>query len=91
MRQAKDEKVIDALAAEIRARRSLLSLSQEELAHRADVHRTFVAKLELAKNQPSLSVLFRLANALEVDPEELVAGIVRRQRIVGRNDSGTRA
>lgn len=55
---------MEAFAAELRARRSALGLSQEELAHRAGVNRTYVAKLELAQNQPTLSVLLDLATAL---------------------------
>lgn len=84
MRQAPDQSVLNALAAEIKSRRSSLQISQEELAYRAGVHRTFVAKLEIAKNQPTLSVLFRLAGALEVDAQELVAGVARRHKRAGQ-------
>jgi predicted transcriptional regulator len=48
---------MEAFAAELKARRSGLKLSQEELAHRAEVNRTYIAKLELARNQPTLCVL----------------------------------
>ena len=76
MRKAQDARVIKAAAAEIKARRGRLDISQEELAHRADVHRSFVAKLEVGKSQPSLAVLVRIADALEVDAAELVGSVV---------------
>ena len=80
MRKTQDEAVVRAVAAEVRARRTQLSISQEEFAHRADVHRSFVARLELGKTQPSLAVLFRLADALSADIAELTASIARRAK-----------
>jgi transcriptional regulator with XRE-family HTH domain len=45
------------------------------------VNRTYVAKLELAMNQPSLSVLLSLADALAVELPELIrATLVRYSR-----------
>jgi len=42
-------------------------VSQEELAHRAGIGLTNIARLETAANQPSLSVLFCLCDALQAD------------------------
>lgn len=78
MRKAQDEPVLQAAAAEIKARRSSLKISQEELAHRAEVHRSFVARLEVAETQPSLAVLFRLAYALETEASDVVRSIAER-------------
>ncbi|WP_316249328.1 MULTISPECIES: helix-turn-helix domain-containing protein [Comamonas] len=64
-----------AVAAEVKARRGLIGISQEELAFRAGLHRTFIARLEVASTQPSLSVTFQLAEALLVAPEELVKAV----------------
>ena len=69
---------MEAFAAELRARRSLLKLSQEELAHRASVNRTYIAKLELAQNQPTLSVLHRLALGLNHELPELIQATLLR-------------
>lgn len=81
MRKAQDLPVLRAAAAEIKARRAALKISQEELAHRADVHRSFVARLETAETQPSLAVLFRLADALGVDVADFVSSMaIRYQR-----------
>ena len=78
MRKTQDEAVVRAVAAEIRARRTQLNISQEEFAHRADVHRSFVARLELGQTQPSLAVLFRLADALSIDVVEMTTSIAKR-------------
>lgn len=78
MRKARDVDVLKAAAAEIKACRARAKISQEELAHRAEVHRSFVARLEVAETQPSLAVLFRLAEALEVEPADLVRAIAVR-------------
>lgn len=80
MRKAQDFPVLRAAATEIKARRTSLKISQEELAHRAEVHRSFVARLEVAETQPSLAVLFRLAEALEVEADDLVGSIAVRYR-----------
>ncbi len=53
-------------------------MSQEQLALNAGVNRTYVAKLELAKNQPTLLVLFKLATALEVDVADFVRSVQKR-------------
>lgn len=72
-----------AVAAEVKARRALIGISQEELAFRANVHRTFIARLEVARTQPTLSVTFQLADALQTAPEELVKSIrIRIARVL---------
>lgn len=81
MRKAQDEPILRAAAAEIKARRGQLNISQEELAHRAGVHRSFVARLEVAETQPSLAVLFRLAAALDIDVGEMTKAIDKRYRM----------
>lgn len=58
----------------------MLGVSQEELAHRAGLNRTFVGRMEVAQTQPSLTVLFQLASALEVDAAELVANVTKRAK-----------
>ena len=56
----------------VKARRNQLQISQEELAHRANINRSYIAKLELAQNQPTLSVLDRIAQGLEIGLDELI-------------------
>lgn len=47
-------------------------LSQEELAHLAGLHRTFISLIELGKRQPTLTTVFDLAAALDVRPSVLL-------------------
>lgn len=47
-------------------------LSQEELAHNAGLHRTFISLVERGKRQPTLATIFDLAEALGVRPSTLV-------------------
>ncbi|MBP0441307.1 helix-turn-helix domain-containing protein [Tianweitania sediminis] len=53
--------------------RKARGLSQEELAHAADVHQTYVSDLERGKRNPSILVLDRLAKALDADLVDLAA------------------
>ena len=75
---SRNNALLEAFAAELRSRRSAVGLSQEALALRADVNRTYVAKLELARNQPTLSVLLNLATALGVELPDLIQGTLAR-------------
>ena len=82
MRTTQNLDLMEAFAAEIKARRGELGFSQEELAFRSEVNRTFVAKLELAQNQPSLTVLHRLSKGLEMElPELMRLTLLRYKRI----------
>lgn len=54
------------LSARIKVARKGLGLSQEGLADAADIDRTYVSQLERAMVNPSLAVLVRVANALNV-------------------------
>jgi transcriptional regulator with XRE-family HTH domain len=56
----------------LQALRRARGLSQEELAHRADMHQTYLSGIERGRRNPSVRVLDRIARALEVDVEELV-------------------
>lgn len=58
------EQVQIRLAEDIKAARRAVGMSQEALALQADVDRTYVSQLERGIANPSLFVLFRLANVL---------------------------
>lgn len=48
------------------------NLSQEELAHRAEIDRTYVSALERCVYAASVDVIERLARELSVEPAELL-------------------
>jgi transcriptional regulator with XRE-family HTH domain len=59
--------------ARVRALREMAGLSQEELAARAGIHRTYVGGVERGERNLSLRNIVRLAKALGVPPGDLFA------------------
>ena len=55
----------------VRELRKLKNLSQEELAYRADVHRTYIGMIERAEKNITLQNIEKIANALEVSINDL--------------------
>jgi transcriptional regulator with XRE-family HTH domain len=60
----------------LRECRTKAGISQEKLALRADLDRTYISLLERGLRQPSLDTVFRLAKVLEVTPMTMVARTV---------------
>ena len=52
-----------------------LGVSQEELAARAEIHRTYLGDIERGNRNPALINICRIAAALEVKPSALFARI----------------
>jgi transcriptional regulator with XRE-family HTH domain len=63
----------EALAFNLRKYRRASGLSQEELAHRADIDRTYISALERCVYAASIDIVERLAKVLEVEPAMLLA------------------
>ena len=58
----------------IRAQREAIGVSQRHLAGRIGVHHSYLARLEAGDYaQPAPAVLHRLAEALDLEPEDLFA------------------
>jgi transcriptional regulator with XRE-family HTH domain len=62
----------------LRELRERAGLSQEALAERAGLHRTYVGLLERGKRNPTLDVAHQLGAALGVTLTALVAEVERR-------------
>ncbi len=60
------------LAANVRAARERLDLSQEEFAHQTGIDRTYVSGIERAVRNPSLKLIVKLADGLKMSPSELL-------------------
>ena len=60
---------------ELKRVRSSRGLSQEALALEADIDRSFLSKLERGVRQPTITVIFKLCNALDYRPEKLVESV----------------
>lgn len=56
----------------LKVARKSAQLTQEQLALKAGVERNFVSLIERGINQPTVRVLFKLAQALDVLPSTLI-------------------
>lgn len=62
----------EILGANIRRLRKSRGWTQEQLAHEAGVAMRYIAGLERAEENPSLNYLVKIAEALDVEPTELL-------------------
>ncbi|MEM8993010.1 MAG: helix-turn-helix transcriptional regulator [Pseudomonadota bacterium] len=62
----------ETLAKNLRRYRQAAGLSQEELAHRANIDRTYISSIERCQYAASIDVLERLASELQVKPAALL-------------------
>lgn len=65
----------ERFAANLRRLRRAAKLTQEQLSAKAGLHPTEISRLERAVREPRLGTIVRLAKALGVGAEQLVAGI----------------
>jgi transcriptional regulator with XRE-family HTH domain len=66
------------VAINLRRIRHAKELTQEELADAAGLSARYVGAIERADKSPSVSVLGRIADALEIDPCELIQAVKPR-------------
>jgi transcriptional regulator with XRE-family HTH domain len=68
-----------AMAINVRQERRARELTQEELADRAGLSSRYLGSIERAKVSASVTILGRIAQALRLDPCELIRTPPRRQ------------
>lgn len=78
-----------ALGHTIKSHRLALGLSQEELAHRAGLHRTYISDVERGARNVSLVTLYRFASALKISLCELVTIIDDEMKGVFSDTAGS--
>ena len=74
----RDPALAIAFGLALRERRLSIGSSQEKLAYDAGIHPTYVSDLERGHKLPSLTIVFALAEALEMLPQALVAEVAHR-------------
>jgi transcriptional regulator with XRE-family HTH domain len=62
----------EILARNLRKLRQARGISQEELAHRAEIDRTYISALERSVYAASIDVLDRIARVLNVEASDLL-------------------
>jgi len=65
--------IIKHIAGRIKTERLKRGLTQEELAYRSGLSRTYISYLEIAQRNPPLKTLQRIAHALGIDISVLFA------------------
>lgn len=54
----------------IKTFRTALNISQEELAYRSELNRTYMGALERGEKMPSLNTILKLCNGLNISPSD---------------------
>ncbi|MES2927750.1 MAG: helix-turn-helix transcriptional regulator [Pseudomonadota bacterium] len=67
----------------LRSLRTRRKWSQTDLALRADVDRNYISLIELGKNSPSVRMVFKLCEALDTLPSDLIKEVERRMKVSG--------
>lgn len=63
--------MVQYIAANVRALRLARELTHEQLAEAAEIDPSFLARVERAETNPTVAILVKLGNALEVAPARL--------------------
>lgn len=66
------QKFTEEVGKGIKRAREEKGISQEELAYRAGLYRTYIGHLENARYSPSAFVLYKIAKALKTPLEDLL-------------------
>lgn len=66
-----NKEYLGEFARKIRALREMRGLSQEKLAEKSGLHRTYVGMVERMERNPSLLCIYKIANGLGISPKEL--------------------
>jgi transcriptional regulator with XRE-family HTH domain len=70
--KVKVEKLKAELGLIIRRKRHKLNISQEKLADKANIHRTYISSIELAKVDVGIGVALKIAAALGIPLSKLI-------------------
>ena len=65
----------------LRSLRTKRKWTQTDLAFRADVDRNYVSLIELGRNSPSVRMVFRLCDALDITPSDMLKDVERRMKV----------
>ena len=75
----------------LRSLRTKRKWTQTDLALRADVDRNYVSLIELGRNSPSVRLMFRLCDALDITPSDLLKDVERLMHVQAKGRSSPQA
>ncbi|ARN19641.1 helix-turn-helix domain-containing protein [Piscinibacter gummiphilus] len=84
MRPSRNPVLLEALGSCLKDRRIELGITQEDVASAAGIDRPYITLIESARKQPTISVLWKLAAAVQFSPAEFAERIERRHRALKR-------
>jgi transcriptional regulator with XRE-family HTH domain len=67
--------LLQAFGIVLKQLRTKKALSQEELAHRSSLDRTYISLLERGLRSPTINTLFVLCRSLEINSSQFIAEI----------------
>lgn len=67
-----NKKLLIAFGKHLQTIRKLKKISQEELAERASVHRTYIGMIERGERNPTFTMLNRIAHGLDITIDVLI-------------------
>ncbi len=73
------QKILIKFGERVRKTRKEKELSQEQLAFKANLHRTYIGMIERAEKNITLSNIEKIANALEVNINDLLSDYDKKE------------
>lgn len=67
-----DIKLANEFGRLVKLQREKQGLNQAELADKAGLDRTYIGGIERGERNPSLNSIYKIANALKIEPEKLL-------------------
>ena len=72
--------ILETFGQQIVEHRKALGISQEELAFRSDLDRTYISGLERGVRNPSLTAVVKVAHGLGITTDKLLKGLQTEKR-----------
>lgn len=69
------DELANVLGKKLRARRTELKISQDDLANEANIDRSYIGRIERGEVKISVEILYRLAPLLKCHPRDLLPDI----------------
>ncbi|MCI1968952.1 helix-turn-helix domain-containing protein [Clostridium luticellarii] len=65
----------NALAVTLKNRRIKCGLSQEDLARKCNIDRTYISMIECQKRNPTLNIIFKICKSLDIKTSDFILNI----------------